>query len=289
MRFYFNDVFAVKRYSGNQLATFLDCEGLESIEMQRIAKEVNFSETTFVTDLKEKGGGYDVRIFTPNREVDFAGHPTLGTADVIRKHVIDKTTDKVVLNLKVGQIPVTFSSDGLAWMQQMPPRFGKDLERNDVARALGLRPDAIDTRWPIQEVSTGFPHIIIPLLGIKSLHRAKVDLDLYRDLVRGAWAENLLIFCLEGQEEGQQLSVRVFPIMHGIAEDPATGSGNGCLAAYLSRHRCLGGTDVDVQVGQGYEIGRPSSLFLRSRLIDGAISVSVGGKVVPVASGTWDI
>ena len=185
MRYYFNDVFARSRYSGNQLATFLDCDGLDGAEMQRIAREVNFSETTFITDLNEKDGGYDVRIFTPNREVEFAGHPTLGTADVIRRHVIGKEVDRVVLNLKVGQVPVDFTLDDMAWMRQVPPRFGKDLEKNEVARALGVKPDAIDARWPIQEVSTGFPHIIVPILGLKTLKKVKVDMDRYMSLVRG--------------------------------------------------------------------------------------------------------
>ena len=289
MRFFINDVFAERRYAGNQLATFLDCDGLEGAEMLRIAKEIGFSETTFVTGLEEKNGGYDVRIFTPGREVDFAGHPTLGTAYVIRNVVARDRPQRIVLNLKVGQVPVDLNEDGMAWMRQVPPRFGKDLERNEVARVLSLTPDAIDHRWPIQEVSTGFPHIIVPLLGIKALRKVSIDRERYFKLVKGAWAENILVFCMEGQEEGQDLSVRVFPIAHGIPEDPATGSGNGCLAAYLSRHRCLGSTDVDVKVGQGYEIGRPSTLHLKAGEVGGGIEVNVGGRVVPVSSGTWNI
>jgi len=289
MRFFFNDVFAKERYAGNQLATFLDCDGLDGANMQRIASEIGFSETTFITDTREKNGGYDVRIFTPGREVDFAGHPTLGTAFVIRNNVAPGRPERVVLNLKVGQVPVVLQDDGMAWMKQVAPRFGKDLERNEVARVLGLSPDAIDQRWPVQEVSTGFPHIIVPLLGIRALKKVKIDRERYFQLVKGAWAENVLVFCMEGQEEGQDLSVRVFPIAHGIPEDPATGSGNGCLAAYLSRHRCLGGPEVDVEVGQGYEMGRPSTLYLRANDINGAIDVRVGGRVVPVASGEWDI
>lgn len=289
MRFFFNDVFAESRYAGNQLATFLDCDGLDGASMLRITQEVGFSETTFVTDLREKNGGYDVRIFTPGREVEFAGHPTLGTAFVIRNNVAGDRPDRIVLNLKVGQVPVELRDDGMAWMKQVAPRFGKDLERNEVARVLGISPDAIDRRWPIQEVSTGFPHIIVPLLGIPMLRKVRIDRERYFGLVKGAWAENILVFCMEGQETGQDISVRVFPIAHGIPEDPATGSGNGCLAAYLSRHRCLGGPDVDVKVGQGYEMGRPSTLYLKAGENGGVIDVRVGGRVVPVSSGSWDI
>lgn len=288
MRFFINDVFAERRYEGNQLATFLDCEGLDADSMQRMSREINFSESTFITDLNEKDGGYDVRIFTPQKEVEFAGHPTLGTAYVIRNHVAKDMPDRIVLNLKAGQVPVDFSSEGMGWMRQLPPRFGKDLVRQEIAMVLGLKPDVIDARFPIQEVSTGFPHIIVPLLSLKALKKVKVEVDRYEILIRNAWAENLLVFCPEGHVQGQDLSVRVFPLSHGIAEDPATGSGNGCLAAYLYKHRYFGSDDLDVKVGQGYEIGRPSTLYLKAEGSNGQIKVTVGGRVFPTAKGEWE-
>ena len=107
-RFFITDVFTSRKYGGNPLATFVDCGSLSHQEMQKIAKEINFSETTFITSRQPKDGGYDVRIFTPNAEVEFAGHPTLGTAYIIREKLRLTTANEVVLNLRVGKIPVTF-------------------------------------------------------------------------------------------------------------------------------------------------------------------------------------
>jgi trans-2,3-dihydro-3-hydroxyanthranilate isomerase len=110
-------VFAEKKYAGNQLAVFHKAGALSSDEMQQIAREINFSETTFILSDEQRNGGFDVRIFTPREEVPFAGHPTLGTAHVIRNEILQENAEQTVLNLKVGQIPVTFSQDDYCWMQ----------------------------------------------------------------------------------------------------------------------------------------------------------------------------
>jgi trans-2,3-dihydro-3-hydroxyanthranilate isomerase len=136
-------------------------------------------------------------------------------------------------------------------------------------------------------VSTGLKHIIVPLKSREALARMTLARDRYRLLQGHSCAKVVLAFCRGGQEEGQALSARVFPMGVGIAEDPATGSGNGCLAAYLVQHRYLGLEKVEVQVGQGYEMGRPSRLFLRASPLGGGIGVEVGGKVHQVAEGWW--
>ena len=122
-KYFFTDVFTTQKYGGNQLATFIDCESLTDLEMQKIAKEINFSETTFITSQQPNEGGYDVRIFTPNAEVEFAGHPTLGTAHVIRNKLKLTTEKEIVLNLRIGKIPVSFvepaGSSPVLWMKQM--------------------------------------------------------------------------------------------------------------------------------------------------------------------------
>jgi trans-2,3-dihydro-3-hydroxyanthranilate isomerase len=120
-----------------------------------------------------------------------------------------------------------------------------------------------------------------------ALRRVVVDQTRYFELVEEGWARNLLAFAPGGHDPGQALGVRVFPIALGIPEDPATGSGNGCLAAWLARHRYLGASAVDVVTGQGYEMGRPSTLFLRASEAQGAIQVEVGGRVVEVCEGSW--
>ncbi len=290
MDFYITDVFGFKKYSGNQLATFLHCTGIDSREMQQIAREINFSETTFVVSDEPNQGNYDVRIFTPGDEVRFAGHPTLGTAYVIREHLIQRPVGQVVLNLRVGQVPVDFPADdkdSFIWMHQVEPEFGTTLKTEDLARVLNLDLADFDERWPIQQVSTGLAQIIVPLRNLNALKQATVIKSALNDLIRQNWAKLILIFCPGGYTADQDLAVRVFADYFGIPEDPATGSGNGCLAAYLVKQRYFGSSSIDLRVGQGYQIGRPSLLALRANEEGKHIHVSVGGKVIPVAQGQW--
>lgn len=290
-KFFITDVFTSQRYGGNQLATFVDCEALSDREMQQIAKEINFSETTFITSRQPRDGGYDVRIFTPNAEVEFSGHPTLGTAHIIRNQLHLSDADEITLNLPIGRIPVTFeqvpSAAPMLWMKQAAPKFGKQMDANTVARVLGIEPSDIDGDSPIAEVSTGFPTIVVPLKNRDALKHVQINKQQYFALVSDAWAKLILVFCREGYEPGQSLSVRVFCDYYGIAEDAATGSSNGSLAAYLAHHRLLGSASIDVTAGQGYEMGRPSTLALRTRDTQGEITVFVGGSVVDVADGVW--
>ncbi|MDX8399652.1 MAG: PhzF family phenazine biosynthesis protein [Gallionellaceae bacterium] len=286
-KFFFTDVFTTQRYGGNQLATFVDCDSLTDIDMQNIAREINFSETTFISSRIARDGGFDVRIFTPNCEIDFAGHPTLGTAHIIRNKLQLTQAEEITLNLRIGKIPVSFSQapehTSVLWMKQMPPQFGKQVHADTLAQILGLAVSDIDTNLPIQEVSTGFPALIVPLKNLDALKRARINKDAYFSLVNDAWAKLILIFSPEGYEAIQKLSVRVFADYYGIAEDAATGSANGCLAAYLVSNKVFNSSSLDVLAGQGYEIGRPSTLALRAN----AHGVYVGGSVVDVAEGVW--
>jgi trans-2,3-dihydro-3-hydroxyanthranilate isomerase len=280
--FYIVDVFAEKKYAGNQLAVVRGAAGLSNTEMQSIAAEMNYSETTFVLSDEERNGGYDVRIFTPKEEVPFAGHPTLGTAYVTRQEIIGNSVERVTLNLKAGQIPVTFGN--VLWMKQLPPTFGDTLDQARVSRVLSLEEADLDEQFPIQEVSTGLPCIVAPLKGLKALERCQVDRDGYYELISTAWAKAILVFSPEPYDKAD-LSVRFFADYYGVSEDPATGSANGCLAGYLVEHRYLDADSIDVRVEQGYEIGRPSLLYLRAEEKENEINVSVGGKVQMVAKG----
>lgn len=291
-RFSIVDVFAEEKYAGNQLAVVRDCAGLTTAQMQRIALEMNYSETTFVlTELtldsttdELPGGGFHVRIFTPGAEVPFAGHPTLGTAAVIRAHLPEPAPQQIVLNLQVGPIPVTVAGEML-WMQQNEPDFGQTFDPADVAPVLGLEPSQIDPNFPVQDVSTGLPFIICPLRDLDGLRAAATDRKRLSALVADSRAKAILVFCPQPRTPADDLSVRVFVDEFGIPEDPATGSANGCLAGYLARNRYFGGPSVDVRVGQGHEILRPSALYLRATEQDGRVDVQVGGKVIPVAEG----
>lgn len=285
--FYIVDVFTEKKYAGNQLAVFRGAGGLSGDEMQAIARETHFSETTFILGEAPRDNGFDVRIFTPGEEVPFAGHPTLGTAHVIREEILKGEAENVTLNLKAGPIPVTFAAGGLGWMSQNEPEFGPIHPAAALAEILGLPLDAIDPRFPVQEVSTGLPFFIVPLCDIAALRRAKIDRDRYFATIRDTWAKGILVFCSQGRDRDSDISVRVFVDWFGVPEDPATGSGNGCLAAWLVKHRFFGGPAIDLRSGQGHEINRPSLLLLRAEEKQGRIRVSVGGRSITVARGDF--
>ena len=289
LTFYIVDVFAEEKYAGNQLAVVRDARRLSDVQMRKIAKEVHFSETTFILSDRKRKGGYDVRIFTPEHELPFAGHPTLGTAYVIQQRIIKDKVDKVVLNLGVGQIPVRFSYKGTRadklFMKQIQPTFGQSYRADEISSILSLSSNDIDGRFPIQEVSTGVFCFIVPLKSLDAVKRARVDRDKYFKLIEKTRAKSILVFCSETYNRGNDLNVRLFADYLGVPEDPATGSANGCLAAYLARHRYFAKSKIDVRVEQGYEIGRPSLLLLKAEDRAGKIDVHVGGRVIMVAEG----
>jgi trans-2,3-dihydro-3-hydroxyanthranilate isomerase len=283
--FHIVDVFARQKYAGNQLAVVESGGDLSDEEMQAVADEMNYSETTFV---ESRESPYRVRIFTPEAEVPFAGHPTLGTAHVVREQVADGRPEEVVLDLNVGEVPVeTRERDGAEtlWMTQQPPEFGETLAPEPLAEVLGLGVEQLDTDWPVQAVSTGLPTIIVPLTDRDALEAIDLDRDAY-ERVTGDRDEKLIhAVCPDPREEENDLAVRMFAPYYGVPEDPATGSANGCLAAWLARHAYFGSGSVDVSVEQGFEMGRPSILHLQATDRGDTVDVEVGGRVVDVARG----
>ncbi|MDH4027431.1 MAG: PhzF family phenazine biosynthesis protein, partial [Nitrospirota bacterium] len=260
-------------------------------DMQKIAREMNYSETTFILSGRLKDNGYPVRIFTPDTEVPFAGHPVLGTAYVVLDEIIRKTVKKIKLNLRAGQVPVAFKYRGSSldklWMRQAAPVFGNTLDIKRISEVLGLDVNAIDPRFPVQEVSTGLPFIIVPLKTLDNVRQARINRDRYFDLIKDLTAKAVFIFCPETYNEANNFNARMFADALGISEDPATGSANGCLAGYLVKHRYFGEAKINARVEQGHEIGRPSLLYLRAEEENGQIEVHVGGRVFKVAEGEF--
>lgn len=278
------DVFAEQRYGGNPLAVVLDAASLDAGEMQAIAREFGFSETTFVGAPPDAPGPCPVRIFTPSLEIPFAGHPTLGTAWVLRS-LAGGDAASVELALGVGNVPVSFRGAGereCAWMRPPSPQVGDAPPREAAARVLGLAEDDLDGALPVETVGVGISFWLVPLSGLAALRRCDVDVRTFRGEVAPSGAIGVLAFCREGHAPGQDLAARMFFDAGGIREDPATGSAASCLAAWLSRHEVMGGKDVDARLGQGWEMGRPSLLHLRAT--DPA-TVEVGGGVIAVARG----
>ncbi|WP_099361419.1 PhzF family phenazine biosynthesis protein [Fredinandcohnia onubensis] len=282
------DVFSEGKYTGNPLAVFKNAGNLSDREMQQIAKEVNYSETTFILSDIKNAGGYDVRIFTPNEEIPFAGHPTLGTAFIIQNEIVEKPVETLILNYTAGQIPVSFNNqEEVLWMKQNEPTFGQLLDRKIVSDVLNIDSEYIDDRFPIQEVSTGLPAIIVPLKSLEAVKKANINREKYYKLIEHLEAKAILVFSPEVYNAENDINVRDFADYYGIPEDAATGSSNGCLAAYLVKYKYFNKSEIDIRVEQGYEIGRPSLLFLKADEQKEKINVHVGGKVIKIAQGEW--
>lgn len=295
--FYIVDVFTEQKYHGNQLAVFSAAERLTDAEMQKIARETNFAETSFILSGRKENGGYDVRIFTPDNEVPFAGHPTLGTAFVIRNEIEREeageagqekvNSAQVLLNLKVGQIPVTFHLDGSLWMKQKSPRFGRHFDLDTVIGLLGINRSDIDKRFPVQEVSTGLGCIIVPLNSLDAVKRCRVNHDRYTRFLKEELKSNIMVFTDQTYHTGNALNVRVFADDAGYPEDAATGSANGNLAAYVLEHDYFSSCELQYNAEQGYEMGRPSLLSVKADKSGSQFDINVGGNVILIARGEW--
>ena len=292
------DVFASERLQGNPLSVFTDARGLSDSEMQDFARETNLQETTFVLPRDaaiEAQEGVKVRIFTPDEEIPFGGHPTLGTATVLRTLRLGSETVKandasastIVLDLKVGKVPVSFreDADGLfGEMRQVPPIFGPVHDRNAVADALGLDAAEIEPDLPIQTVSTGLPFGIVPIKRLSTLQSLQFDLRKAYDYLKRQQTEAHDFYFITRDTGDPKVGLRARAI-YPVGEDPATGSAAGCTSAWMVKYG-VARSDETVLILQGVEIKRPSKLFVRSSKSGTSISnVRVGGHAVQIMQG----
>lgn len=278
------DVFAEEAFAGNQLCVVPEVPpGLGGDSMQTLAREIGFSETTFVTAVR--ADGYDVRIFTPDNELPFAGHPTIGTAFVLVSE--GKVASQLVQTSAAGDVPVEVDLEGgRATMRQLPPVFFDAVDdRAAVAAAAGLEPDALIDDLPIVAVSTGIPHLMVPVRDEKTLRTAERSPRLCNAVCGSAEAESLYLFAVRGDGD---VFARMFDRFVSIGEDPATGSAAGPLGAYLARHG-LAGMPGSAIVAQGEMIGRPSFLYLNVSADGDGWTVEVGGGVRIVGEGVFTI
>lgn len=283
------DVFTSQRLEGNQLVVFTDARGLSDAEMQALARETNLQETTFVIPrdaATERREGIRVRVFSPGEELPFAGHPTLGTANILR--MLDPShASTVLLDLKAGKIPVVFREDArgaFGEMTQLDPVFGKTHDRNKVAGIIGLRPDDLDPELPIQTVSTGLGFVVVPIRTLKALQSLHLDFDRNDAYLKSA-GENALDFHYVTRDTGDpKVRLRARNIDR-YGEDPATGSASGCTAAWMVKYG-VSKPDELVLIRQGIEANRPSEIFVRAgRDQDRPNNVRVGGYAVKVMEG----
>lgn len=286
LKYYIVDVFGSEKYTGNQLAVFTNPKNITSDEMQLIAYETNFSETTFITGYNLDLNIFDVRIFTPYQEVPFAGHPTLGTAFIANHQFLDGYAKEVHLNLFAGKIPVTKIGEKL-WMKQLQPQFGKQFDISTIAKVLDLSENDLISDFPIETVSTGLPFIIVPVANLSALKKVRLDISVVEKLLQDSKTKEIMVFSMDTYDGSHQVAARVFVPEYGIIEDAATGSANGCLSAYLLKHNVLKTKTIEISVAQGYEINRPSTLYHNSKLTDNEYDINIGGKVIPIAEGVW--
>lgn len=301
VRFVQVDVFTDRPFGGNPLAVFPDAEGLTGEEMQSLAREMNLSETTFVLPPQAPWADFKVRIFTPATELPFAGHPVVGTHWVMAylgRVKLREPLTRVRFELGVGVLPadlhVARGRVQRVVMTQARPAFLAVLEDvTDLAAGLGLPRQAITaTGLPVQVVSTGLPQLMVPLRSLQDvsgLDAARLDMAALNRVCQALDTKDVLVFTRETQLPGSSVHVRMFAPLHGVPEDPATGSANGALGAYLVHHRVvpLTAPTVYIESEQGIELSRPSKLYLEVDVQDGEpVTVRVGGQVVPVVEGT---
>jgi trans-2,3-dihydro-3-hydroxyanthranilate isomerase len=293
------DVFTQTPLAGNPLAIFPDGRGLSDEAMQALAREMNLSETTFILprDLGiEAREGKKVRIFTIEQELPFAGHPTLGTA--LHLYASDSNSEKaaeITLDLKVGKIPVRFTSksqnaganraDGQVFgeMRQRDPEFGSSLSQEDVARVIGIDVDEIPSEWPIQPVSTGLTFTIVSFRNPRTLSNLKFSYAQAAEFLKNTGGSFFYFLCPERRDNRLEVRARMF--FYG-GEDPATGSAAGCAASWLVKHG-IGNSDEQMLIRQGAECRRPSEMYVRAiRQAERVTDVRVGGYAVEILRGT---
>ncbi len=281
-------------FGGNQLATFWNSKknlDLSSEEMQGMALEFNFSETTFIIPTDQPHCAVKVRIFTPSAEIPFAGHPTLGTAFVMKhKGLVPEEIAGANLELGIGPTPIEYLSGDTILMKQKRPEFLS--EYNDIeaiARAVQLEPSDILDENPVQWVSTGLPFLIVRLKSLDAVQAAVPNPTEITNALSEELSQEIVIFSSETVHDGSSVHARMFAPALGVLEDPATGSAAGPLGAYVMKYDILksGNPEEQVVIEQGFEMKRPSRLV--AQVIGGAEfeGMKVSGKVRLVAEGDF--
>ncbi len=294
-RFLQYDVFTDRPFTGNQLAVFVDAQGLSSRTMQAIAQEMNYSESTFVLPATDPRALARVRIFTPAAELPFAGHPTIGTTFALaherRIRAGDASPVRLLLNIGLLPVDVLFEGENLsyAWMRQPLPEFRAWTgQRERLAAAVGLDVSDLADDLPIERGSAGVPFVYIPVRDRAALAKARPGTDLVPALADESPQVGAYLFTLDA-ERGSARS-RMFGLAMGIAEDPATGSAAGPFGVYLLHHGHLSPdehAESRLRIAQGVEMGRASKIEVAiSGGADDLREVRVGGESVLVAEGT---
>ena len=289
--FYHVDVFTDHIFGGNPLAVFTDGQCFREEDLQMVAREMNLSETTFVYPSTRDEADFDVRIFTPTLEIPFAGHPTLGTAYVLRKNGwVTRDKNPIRLNFKAGIIPV-WSEKDKDFMQHPAAKTLYELDRSEkIAKALGLSLNRLDNTLPVQVVSTGFPALLVPVSSLHAMQEITLNLQTLHEVLNPLDIDMIYPFCRETMRTENTVHSRAFAPGIGISEDPATGSVAGALGAYLANLENNQAIELDMVIEQGYEMERPSIINVEvSKQRYKVQKIRVGGQTQPVFTGRMNL
>jgi trans-2,3-dihydro-3-hydroxyanthranilate isomerase len=299
LKFYQADVFTGQPFGGNPVAVFPDAEGLTDDQLQRIAREMNLSETVFVFPPTDPAAAARLRIFTPTQEIPFAGHPVLGTFYVLaqlKRISLQEGVTRITQECNIGLFPIEVHAEhgsvARVVMAQPKPEFLEPLTATDelylIAAALGIPKHVIaDAKWPLQVVSTGLPVLIVPVRTLTAARSIVPDASAIIRVCERFGANGIMVFTTVTVESFASVHARMFAPKIGILEDPATGSAGGALGAYLVHHGVVEvGPMTEILIEQGYEIDRPSRILVQVESEDDVIQgVTVGGQCVLVVEG----
>ena len=285
LSFYIVDVFAEKKYAGNQLAVFAGAHALTDIQMQQIAREINFAESTFITKLDAENNSATIRIFTPEHEMKFAGHPIIGTSWVLINTIFEHQPEKITLSVPVGEIPVHQSGD-LLWLQAAQPEFLDVFEAEDFLNFSNLIAADFDEAYPIQEVTTGSAFVIVPVKSKQALEDLVLDKDKMNEWLHQHCKTNhraIYFYCIENAK----LISRMLCVENNqLIEDAATGSASTCLQAFLLKYNA---PKIQMINHQGDFINRPSQIYFDGELTENHFEIKIGGKSQFIAKGDWEV
>ncbi len=286
----FIDVFTDIPYSGNQLAVFPDADGLNTEQMQRLANEINYSETTFIFNSSDPEADFEIRIFTIKFELPFAGHPVLGTAYSIMNifDIWPEKKDILKLKTRVGIIPLEKRND-IVWMTQKEPEFfGQYTDKKEIADLVNLPSEDISDNLPVEEVSTGINMLIIPVKNLPAIQRANGHVNNLNRFFRNKDSLAPYLFTLDTMDAGAKVHTRFFAPHLGVIEDAATGAAAGPLTAYLLKYDVLGKC-FEIQNEQGIEMGRASKILMKGEIKDNKYLIKTGGACAYVGRGEFTI
>ncbi len=292
-QFFTLDVFAEQKFEGNQLAVIPDAESLEDEQMQKIAKEFNYSETVFITQ-GDSENTWNVRIFTPASEVDFAGHPNIGAAMLLAYLGEFTHTEKseIIFKEKVGNVPITvyfeYSKPVYAELTvaKLPQEGPPPPTREQIAEAISLEPSDISSKQKSLAFSCGLPFLFVPIVSLSKLKKASINHEKWKKYLSRYWAPQVYLITTDIEKPDSDFHARMFAPALGIPEDPATGSAVAAMSGYLVKLARYQDGDFSVVIEQGFEINRPSILEMSFTSSSGKVEkVHVKGKAVVVSQG----